>query len=203
MDNQQYFSPSPRSESNPAMFEVFFAGHTFSFMTDAGVFSKGELDKGTRLLLSSLPHDLEGDVLDLGCGWGAVGVITGKLYASAHITMVDINERAVQLAAANAERNRVRANVVQSDGLISVPGTFDCILLNPPIRAGKKTVYRLFEESAAKLKAGGAMYVVMRKQQGAQSGMRHLQTLFTKVTILDRSGGYRVFRCMGEPNDGI
>lgn len=203
MDDQQYFAVSPQAESKPVTFEITFAGQAFRFISDAGVFSKGELDKGTHLLLSALPQGLEGDVLDLGCGWGAVGTITGKLNKAAHVTMIDINERAVKLAAANAANNGVRAKALQSDGLRNVTGRFDHILLNPPIRAGKKTVYRLFDESAAALSPKGALYVVMRKQQGAESGMRYLQTLFAEVTIIARSAGYRVFKCMGEANDTI
>ncbi len=197
MDDQQYFSPVPTAESHPVSFETVFRGQRFRFVTDSGVFSKGELDKGTHLMLSALAEGLSGSALDLGCGWGAAGVIAGKLYPELHFTMVDVNTRAVELAKENLVANGVRAAVLSSDGLSGITDAFDLILLNPPIRAGKETVYRLFDECARHLTESGRLYVVIRKQQGADSAMKYLKTLFTAVETADRSAGYRVFVCQG------
>lgn len=197
MDDQQYFAPIPTAESRPVPFETVFRGQPFRFMTDSGVFSKGELDKGTHLMLSALPEGLSGRALDLGCGWGAVGVIAGKLYPNLHFTMADVNARAVDLARENLAANGVRGTVVLGDGLSDIKERFDLILLNPPIRAGKETVYRLFRECAEHLQEEGRLYIVIRKQQGADSAMKYLKTLFTAVETADKSAGYRVFVCQG------
>ena len=96
---EQYFTADPTCESKQVPCSFVYRGHGLNFMTDAGVFSKGELDTGTRLLLDALP-DVYGDVLDLGCGWGAIGVAVKKKYPAAHVTMVDVNRRALELCQA-------------------------------------------------------------------------------------------------------
>lgn len=195
MTQQHYFTPSPQSASHPHDFTVDFDGLRLNFTSDDGVFSKGELDKGTALLLRSLPPDAQGTLLDLGCGWGAVGVIAGKRCPHLAVTMVDVNERAVALAQKNAERNGIAAACMQSDGIAALHRSFDFIFLNPPIRAGKEVIYRLFRECAEHLKPMGQVHIVIRKQQGADSAQRFLQTLFSSVETVSRSAGFRVFVC--------
>ena len=194
--SEQYFSREPSSQSNPVSFNYVYRGKTLSLRTDAGVFSRGEMDYGTRTLLDALPP-LYGRVLDLGCGYGAVGVCAAAAYDVA-LTMTDVNLRALELARENLRANNVEGCVVESDGLSAVAGAFDFILLNPPIRAGKEVVYRLFSESARALNAGGALYLVIRKQQGAQSAEKYLNTLFASVETVERSGGFRVLKCQHE-----
>ena len=107
-------------------------------MTDSGVFSRTEIDRGSEALLAALPETIAGDVLDMGCGYGAIGVSLKKKYPDARLTMVDINTRAAALAEQNARQNGVDAVVLQGDGFATVAGkTFDLIVTNPPIRAGK------------------------------------------------------------------
>lgn len=203
MAEQQYFTRSPASPSDPKPFTLSYAGREFRFVTDSGVFSKGELDFGTRTLLSALPDDLKGSLLDLGCGWGAAGVIIGALHPQAAVTMADINARAVRLARLNAQENRVPAQVGESDGFAQIKGSFDCIVFNPPIRAGKETVYRLLGECAAHLRPNGALYVVMRKQQGADSAMKYLKGIFRAVETVRRKDGYHVMKCSGGQEHGV
>ncbi len=193
--SNHYFSPEPEVASNPITFDTTYQGQRYRFVTDAGVFSRGEMDKGTLTLLSATPKTMEGTLLDIGCGWGAVGTILGKTHPALLVTMSDVNSRAVELAARNAQAHGVRAEIIQSDGFENIDGEFDHILLNPPIRAGKQVIYRLFEECAQHLKKDGTLYVVIRKQQGADSAQKHLQTLFSSVSIGQRSAGYRVFLC--------
>ena len=193
--SEQYFASSPQSSHDMKTLNLVFEGCVFRFYTDAGVFSRDDLDKGTALLLRyTLPH-LSGKVLDLGCGWGAVGVIIAKLKPQCRVTMLDINERAVNLARKNLEHNRVQARVFCADGLEQANEHFDWILLNPPIRAGKQTVYRLFEESAGRLSAGGTLALVIRKQQGALSARVYLETLFDSVSLIARKSGYHIYFC--------
>ncbi len=196
--SDHYYTRNPESASCPVGCGYTYRGIPLSFTTDAGVFSKGELDTGTRLLLEALPEVMEGDILDMGCGWGAIGVSVAARWPACRVTMADVNLRALELSRGNAERNGVRAVCVESDGLAALAGKrFDAVITNPPIRAGKQVIYRLFAEAAGALSEGGALYLVIRKQQGADSCVRYLETLFEKVEILDRSGGFRVLRACG------
>ena len=199
---EQYYTADPTSESKPVPCAFPYRGHGLSFMTDAGVFSKGELDPGTRLLLDALP-DLTGDVLDVGCGWGAIGIAVAKAYPDCRVTMLDVNRRALALCRDNAAKNRVTATCLESDGLAAVAGqTFDAIITNPPIRAGKQEIYRMFADAARQLNPGGALYLVIRKQQGADSCVKYLKTIFETVEKLDKSNGYWVLRASGPIMEG-
>ncbi|MGN1369424.1 MAG: class I SAM-dependent methyltransferase [Aristaeellaceae bacterium] len=198
--NDQYYTADPSSASNPVPCAFPYRGYGLNFMTDAGVFSKGELDAGTRLLLDALPA-LSGDVLDIGCGWGAIGVAVAKANKAARVTMVDVNHRALDLCRANCERNGVSAEVLESDGMAAVMGrSFDAIVTNPPIRAGKQVIYRMFADASASLNAGGALYLVIRKQQGAESCVKYLKTLFETVEKVDKSAGFWVLKAT-EPKE--
>ena len=201
--SDHYFSASPASEHRYAEAEYVYRGEGLRFLTDAGVFSRGEVDFGTDVLLRALPEELSGRVLDLGCGWGAVGVSVGKKYPGCAVVMCDVNERALALAAKNAASTGVRSETALSDGLENVDGLFDYILTNPPIRAGKQVIYRLFAQSAGKLTENGALYIVIRKQQGAESAVKYLKTIFQQVDTVDKSGGFWVIRCAGGKQDAV
>ena len=199
--NDQYYTADPHSESRPVPCAFPYRGYGLNFMTDAGVFSKGELDVGTRLLLDALPA-LSGDVLDLGCGWGAIGVAVARANKAASVVMADVNHRALGLARDNCLRNGVTAEVIESDGMRAVMGRrFDAIITNPPIRAGKQVIYQMFADAALSLNPGGALYLVIRKQQGAESCVKYLKTLFDSVEKLDKSGGFWVLKA-SEPKEG-
>ena len=199
--NDQYYTADPHSESKPVPCAFPYRGYGLNFMTDAGVFSRGELDVGSRLLLDALP-ELSGDVLDLGCGWGAIGVAVAKANRAARVVMADVNHRALGLTQENCDRNGVTAEVIESDGMAAVMGRkFDAIVTNPPIRAGKQVIYRMFADAAVSLRAGGALYLVIRKQQGAESCVKYLKTLFDTVEKLDKSGGFWVLKASGPKED--
>ncbi|MDR0897836.1 MAG: class I SAM-dependent methyltransferase [Oscillospiraceae bacterium] len=189
-----YFTETPASAHAPQAFSFAYRGHALRFETDAGVFSRDAVDKGTQLLLESFPEDFTGRALDLGCGWGAVGACMAAIWPGAEILLTDVNARAAELARQNLRTNGLTAEVFQGDGLAAVAGHFDLIALNPPIRAGKAVVYRLFEESVARLTPGGALLVVIRKQQGAESALRFLRTLLGDVQVVRRGGGFWVLR---------
>ena len=191
--NEHYYTQDPSSEHDERVVRLAALGNELTFTTDAGVFSRDGLDRGTEALLDALPA-LSGRVLDLGCGWGAVGVALGKKYPALDIVMTDINRRAVELARRNLAQNGVEAEVVQGDGFASVTGAFDAIITNPPIRAGKAVIYGLFADARAHLKPGGALYVVIRKQQGAPSALKYLREIYAEAEVIDRSGGFHVIR---------
>lgn len=196
--NDQYYTADPTSASRPVACTVLFHGHSLRFETDAGVFSKGELDKGTELLLEALPP-LHGAVLDLGCGWGPVGVALKKDNPALTLTLVDVNHRALALAEKNAAANGVSLEVLESDGFAALTGRrFDWVVTNPPIRAGKQVIYGMFAQAAEALLPGGGLCLVIRKQQGAESCLKYLKTLFGQVDILKKSGGFWVL-CAQEP----
>ena len=190
----QYYASEPTAASSPVPCAFVYQGHGFRMMTDAGVFSKGELDEGTRLLLDALP-DLTGDVLDLGCGWGAIGVALARANPEARLTLADVNRRALRLAEENAVQAQVSVRIRESDGFGALADErFDTVVTNPPIRAGKQVIYRMFADAAKALRPGGALYLVIRKQQGAESCQKYLRTLYAQVERLDRSRGYWVLR---------
>ena len=192
---EHYYAKNPEvaHDERRVIFEVL--GLKIQCTTDSGVFSREGLDMGTRILLEALP-EVSGRVLDLGCGWGPVGVALGKKYPEAELVLTDVNERAAELARRNLRDNGVRdAQVVCGEGFEKVEGAFDLIALNPPIRAGKATIYALFSDTAARLSAGGALYIVIRKQQGAESAQKHLKTIYNDVERIARDKGYWVLRC--------
>ena len=206
--NDQYYTADPISESKPVPCAFPYRGYGLNFMTDAGVFSKGELDVGSRLLLDALPA-LSGDVLDIGCGWGAIGVAIAKANEKARVTMLDVNRRALDLCRQNCQRNGVTAEVIESDGMAAVmgcqPGSgrkFDAVVTNPPIRAGKQVIYKMFADAAVSLNEGGALYLVIRKQQGAESCVKYLKTLYNEVEKLDKSAGFWVLKA-SEPKEVV
>jgi len=188
-----YFTGLPSSPARVRQWEETILGARLTFETDAGVFSAGAVDRGTRLLLNSLPR-LTGDVLDLGCGWGVIGVTLLAAMPDIRMTMTDINLRALQLTRRNLTVNHVEARVVEG-GFPALPGRlFHAIVTNPPIRMGKQTVYSLFKESRSHLHPDGALFLVIRKRQGADSARHFLHEHFREVATLKKSGGYEVIR---------
>ena len=191
--NDQYYTREPASESRPVDCAFEYRGKRLSFRTDAGVFSRGELDTGTRLLLDALPEKLSGSILDMGCGWGAIGISVKKVWPETAVTMADVNLRALEWSRWNAAKNGAEVECVESDGFASLGGKqFDAVITNPPIRAGKQVIYRMFEDAEKALCPGGSLFLVIRKQQGAESCVKYLKTLFSSVEKLDRSGGFWV-----------
>ena len=191
--NDQYYTRTPQSESKPAECTFSFRGRQLTFTTDAGVFSRGELDFGTRLLLDALPQELQGDILDLGCGWGPIGISVQALWPGTRVVMADVNLRALTWSRENARRNGVQVTCVESNGFAALEGQmFDAVITNPPIRAGKQVIYQMFSDAYGHLKPGGTLFLVIRKQQGAESAIKYLKTLYRSVEKLDRSGGFWV-----------
>lgn len=191
--SDHYYTENPGSEHDFRTVRCSALGVEAEFLTDAGVFSRDGLDTGTRALLEALPEPA-GRVLDLGCGWGAVGVLMGKRWPKAEIVMTDINRRAAELARHNLAQNGVTAQVFDGDGFENVPGDFDLIATNPPIRAGKAAIYALFADAKDRLRPGGELYIVIRKQQGAPSALKYLREIFSEAEVVSRTAGFWVIR---------
>ena len=189
-----YFSNNPTSAHHERQITAVLLGREMKFLTDAGVFSKDDVDPGSRLLIES-SSALSGRVLDMGCGWGPVGLSLALANPSSQIVMADINERAAELSERNRRANGVEnAQILVSDGFASVEGEFDHVFTNPPIRAGKAVIYAMFDESFRRLRAGGSLNIVIRKQQGAPSAKKHLEELFGNAEVIAKSAGYWIIR---------
>jgi len=193
---EHYYTNNPTSEHEERSFRAVFAGRVLAFDTDAGVFSKQHVDPGSELLCKSLPDTLGTRVLDMGCGWGAMTVMTLARFPKAQVTMADVNERALALAVSNVAKNHMEAQAVLSDGFEKIEGEFDAVITNPPIRAGKAVIYKMFEDAKAHLVSGGALYLVIRKQQGAPSALKFLGELYGKAEVIERDGGYWIIECV-------
>lgn len=191
---EYYYTNNPTSEHEERHFTSVFMGRTLAFETDAGVFSKQHIDPGSEILCKSLP-ELYGRVLDMGCGWGAMTVMTLARFPALDVTMADVNERALDLAVRNVQKNGMQAKAVLSDGFERVEGEFDAVMTNPPIRAGKAVIYRMFEDAKAHLGEGGRLFLVIRKQQGAPSALKFLKELYAEAETIERDGGYWVIAC--------
>ena len=191
--NDHYYTRDPQSESRPVSCEYTYRGIPLRFQTDAGVFSRGEVDTGTRLLLEALPETMMGDVLDLGCGWGVIGISIARKWPGTRVWMADVNLRALELSKKNAAANGAAVTCVESDGMAELKDRrLDAVVTSPPIRAGKQVIYQMFADARAHLKPEGSLFLVIRKQQGAESCIRYLKTLYASVEKLDRSGGFWV-----------
>lgn len=194
---EHYYSRKPSTESNPVKWQSELKGNTFRFKTDSGVFSKKEVDFGSRLLIDTFElKKADGMVLDVGCGYGPIGLSIAMAYPEAIVHMVDVNERAIMLAKENASENKVdNVKIYESDRLNGVEEDgFDAILTNPPIRAGKKIVHDIFEQSFQRLAEGGELWVVIQKKQGAPSAMEKMKELFGDVEVEAKSKGYFILK---------
>ena len=189
--HDHYYTVNPSSAHDLRRVKFSVLGNELMFDTDAGVFSRDGLDEGSRILMEALP-ELHGRVLDLGCGWGAVGVSIKKRWPEIDLVMTDVNQRAADLSSANLALNGVSATVLQGDGFENVPGTFDFVITNPPIRAGKQAIYAMFADAHARLNPSGRLYIVIRKQQGAPSALKYLRELFGEAEVIEREAGFWV-----------
>ena len=196
---EQYFAKDPSSKSIDKSFEYEFLGEVFRFVTNNGVFSKNKVDFGTDLLMRTFCEDIKTTpktIADAGCGIGIVGVVLGRIFKNAKITMFDINERSVECSKENVRKNRIEnVGVKNSDLFGNIEETFELILTNPPIRAGKKLVFDLYQEAYRHLKHGGSLYVVIQKKQGAQSSIEKLKEIFLNCQVLQKKSGYYVLKC--------
>ena len=171
-------------------------GQKFTFLTDNGVFSKDGLDFGSRLLLEVIPlEEVGGKILDMGCGYGVLGIVLAKVLL-VKVDMVDVNLRALHLSKRNAKLNGVSdlVNIFESDCYSNISTKYSTIITNPPIRAGKKTVYDIVMNARNYLDDDGNLFLVIRKEQGAKSLIVDLEKVYT-VKVLEKKKGFFVIQC--------
>jgi len=160
-------------------------------------FSKSEVDFGSRLLIDTFdPPEIAGPILDVGCGYGPIGLSIAKDFPNRLVHMIDVNQRAIGLAKENAEKNGIdNLEIYESDRFENVnEENFAAILTNPPIRAGKEVVHTIFEQSFQHLRSGGELWVVIQKKQGAPSAKAKLEELFGGVDIVAKKKGYYILK---------
>ena len=190
-----YFSERPRSPSAPLLRRFLYRGEILRFEVDRGVFAAHGLDPGTALLIEALTPAPDARVLDLGCGWGAVGVAAAKAASAGHVVLTDVNRRAVQLSRRNLRRNGVQNAEVRSGPLfVPVEGErFDWIATNPPYHVGRPTILQLLERAPQHLAPGGTLLVVGKGSHGIRYYQEWLTAHFPgPVDVRQRGSGYRV-----------
>ncbi|PJK16368.1 16S rRNA methyltransferase [Chryseomicrobium excrementi] len=190
--SNHYYSNRPNVESKPSSISHTGRGHQFTLETDRGVFSKSGVDFGSRVLMEAFQApQIEGDFADVGCGYGPIGLTLAKDFPGRVVHMVDVNERAVELAGKNASRNGIQnVRIAVSDGMERVPDQLAAVITNPPIRAGKETIFRFYQQAYDRLASGGELWVVIQKKQGAPSTKDFLEELFSEVEVVEKVKGY-------------
>jgi 16S rRNA (guanine1207-N2)-methyltransferase len=194
---EHYYSNDPTSKSEEREIEYLINDIKLRFISDNGVFSKNHIDFATDLLINTVLADKpNGKILDVGCGYGVIGITLAKLLGL-EITMLDINKRAIELTKKNIVLNKAQnVNVIESNGFENINEKYDVIITNPPIRAGKAVIYKIYEDAKEHLKDGGLLYLVINKKHGAPSTIEFLNKVFGNCEVLDKKSGFNVCKSM-------
>ena len=193
-NTEHYFAETPKSEPKLGIIQTRLRGEPFKFLTSSSVFSKKQVDPGTRLLIEAMQLPDEGPVLDVGCGYGPVGIAAAASNPRLHIVMTDVNMRAVQLARKNIKINKVR-NAEARQGFLYEPlndSVFTCVLSNPPVSAGMETVLAIIHDAPKFLSRSGTLQIVVRSKIGKKTLPNAFTEAFGNCSVLARKSGYRV-----------
>ena len=196
---EHYYTNNPTTESREKIINSTIANENLKFYTDNGVFSKESVDFGTKTMLESFNTEKEdAKVADVGCGYGVISIFLAKKYPTFKFTMVDVNNRVLELSKKNIELNNINneVEVLESSSFDNVEGNFDIVLTNPPIRAGKKIVHKIMIDSYEHLNAQGELWVVIQKKQGMASCKKLLEETFSRVEIVTKNKGYYILRAV-------
>ena len=195
---EHYFTANPSVKSEERIIEYEIKDKKLSFISDNGVFSKNHVDSATELLVKTIYDEVKGKILDVGCGYGVIGITLATSKNVTDVEMIDINHRALDLAKRNAEKNKVasKIKILESNGFEQIKEKYDAIITNPPIRAGKAVIYQMYADAKEHLKKDGALYIVINKKHGAPSTIKYLEELFGNSEILDKKAGFNVIKCV-------
>jgi 16S rRNA (guanine1207-N2)-methyltransferase len=194
--SEHYFSPRPKSAAKLGLIRTRLRGVPFEFLTSSSVFSKKRVDAGTRLLVENMVLPKSGCVLDVGCGYGAVGIAAAAFNPNLKVFLTDVNMRAVRLAQENITRNRI-ANAETRWGYLYEPVeglSFGCILSNPPVSAGMETVKAIITEAPKVMTRNGTLQMVVRSKISGKILPSVFESVFGNCTVLSRESGYRVLK---------
>lgn len=193
-----YYTNNVDAHSDEKSFNYRLRGYDFRFTTDVGVFSKKEVDFGSRLLIESFTvPEVEGDILDVGCGYGPIGLSLAKSYENRDIHMIDVNQRAIELTKKNAKNNQIHnVTVYESFCYDGVEGKFAVIVSNPPIRAGKKVVHGILEQATKHLVDKGELWIVIQKKQGAPSAKKKMEEVYGNCEVVAKDKGYFILKAI-------
>lgn len=173
---------------------VELLGQSMRFKTDRGVFSKNGIDYGSRVLLENYQPESAKSLLDVGCGYGTLGLTLAKKF-DLDVTMVDVNSRALDLCRQNAIDNAVSNSKIELSNIYeSVSEKYDAIISNPPIRAGKEVVHEILSGAFGHLNDGGHLTIVIQKKQGAPSAQKKMEEVFGNCQLVARDKGYFILR---------
>lgn len=189
-----YFTNEENLKSEIEKVIVEINGIPFYFYTDNGVFSKGELDFGTELLLKNFKYDNPNNktLLDIGCGCGPIGIYASHLGFT--VDMSDVNKRAIHLSKMSLKEQGLNANVFESDAYKNITNKYDYIVSNPPIRVGKEKLYEIVMNAKEHLKDDGSLWIVVRKQQGAESMVRDMKNAYKTVEVIAKKKGFFIIK---------
>lgn len=191
----QYFENNPNLKHNIAKIDYYIGGKIIKFYTDTGVFSKNGIDFGSSLLLKNLEITSQKTILDVGCGYGTIGITIAALHPSTEVTMVDVNERTIKLTEKNIVLNNVNnAKCMESFAYQNINQKYDMIVTNPPIRAGKKVVHEIILSSINYLNDEGELWCVIQKKQGSPSAIKKLEETFGNVLVVTTDKGYQIIK---------
>ena len=190
-----YFMNDENVKSKKKNIDFNFMEKNFKFVSDNGVFSKNEIDKGSEILLKTyIEKGKPGNILDVGAGIGVLGIVISNI-KDCFVDMLEINKRAVDLCKENILLNNAsKCEVFESDIYEKARGKYDVIVSNPPIRAGKKIVFEILEKSYDFLNDGGQLWVVIRKNQGADSAKKKMNEVFGNCEIVKRDKGFYILK---------
>ncbi|MBT0160145.1 class I SAM-dependent methyltransferase [Candidatus Bathyarchaeota archaeon A05DMB-2] len=193
-DTEHYFAAFPQSENKLGMVQTRLRGKTFKFLTAASVFSKKRVDLGTRLLIETMILPQTGHLLDVGCGYGAVGIVAAAFNPQLSVVMTDVNMRAVHLTRRNLELNKVKNAEVRHGALYEAVKVlrFNCILSNPPVSAGMETVKAIITQAPQVMAENASLQMVIRSKIGAKMLPKVFTETFGGCQVLARKSGYRV-----------
>ena len=190
-----YFENDESVISEPATITYDFQGKHLIYTTDHGVFSRQRLDFGSRVLMDSIDIGNAKSMLDVGCGYGTMGIALKSVHEDLQVLMTDVNKRAISLAKENIKCNNLEGiDVIESDVYENVHDRYDLVISNPPIRAGKKVVSAIISGSYDHLNEGGRLVIVIQKKQGAPSAKKLMEEIFGNATVIKKDKGYYILQ---------
>ncbi|GAB5055342.1 class I SAM-dependent methyltransferase [Pediococcus parvulus] len=198
---EYYYTQNPEVLHEKRQWQFTLLNQNLTFNSDNGVFSKATVDFGTRTLLEALNlKEFTGEVLDVGCGYGPIGLAIAKAVPEIHVDLVDVNLRALDLCKENAEQNNIHnVTIWESDTYDKVEKTtYQTVVSNPPVRAGKSVVTKILVEAKNHLQVGGSVIIVLQKKQGAPSAKKKMEQVFGNAEIIHKQKGYYIIKSVKE-----